>query len=252
MAKVVALEEQTQPLRALSAAELQTYDEQGFVILDNVFSPADVTALNNEIERLMPEHGDTTANRPGWILQIGLRSELISSFARDERILSLIEDIVRPGIAVHSAKLVTKVPHSDIICHWHQDEAFYTKPDDPKTHSKTRMSIWVPLQDATEANGCMWVVPGSHRWGLQDYEIVDYGACIRKLSPEEYANEHAIPVPLPAGSMLLFHGMLWHHSKGNSTDHARYAFIVSYQEASVLSETAQWKLIRPAPASNGE
>ena len=96
MAKVVALEEQTQPLRALSAAELQTYDEQGFIILDNVFPPADVTALNNEIERLMPEHGDTTANRPGWILQIGLRSELISSFARDERILSLIEDIVPP------------------------------------------------------------------------------------------------------------------------------------------------------------
>ena len=161
--------------------------------------------------------------------------------------MSLIEAIVRPGIAVHSAKLVTKVPHSDIVCHWHQDEAFYTKPDDPKTYSKTRMSIWVPLQDATEANGCMWVVPGSQRWGLQDYEIVDYGACIRKLTPEEYANEHAIPVPLPAGSMLLFHGLLWHHSKGNSTDHVRRAFIVSYQEAAVLSDNAQWKLIRPAP-----
>ena len=150
MAKVVVLEEQTQSLRALSAAELQTYDEQGFVILDNVFSPADVTALNNEIKRLMPEHGDTTVSRPGWILQIGLRSDLISSFARDERILSLIEDIVRPGIAVHSAKLVTKVPHSDIICHWHQDEAFYTKPDDPKTHSKTRMF-------------CLGTAPGRHR-----------------------------------------------------------------------------------------
>ena len=252
MAKVVTLDESTQPLRTLSEAELQTYDEQGFVILDKVFPSQDITTLNDEIERLMPEHGDTMANRPGWIFQLGLRSELISNFARDERILSLIEDIVHPGIAIHSAKLVSKMPNTDIVCHWHQDEAFYTRPDDPKSFSQTRMSIWVPLQDANVANGCMWVVPGSHRWGLQDYEVMDYGACVRKLTPEEYANEHAIPVPLPAGSMLLFHGLLWHHSKGNSTDHVRQAFIVSYQEATSLADVGQRKLIRPAPASNGE
>ena len=71
MAKVVALAEQTQSLRALSAADRQTYDEQGFVIVDNVFPPEVVTALNDEIERLMPEHGDTTANRPRMDSTIG-------------------------------------------------------------------------------------------------------------------------------------------------------------------------------------
>ena len=247
MAKVITREEKSQRLRTLSAAELGAYREQGYVILDNVFPPEDVTAINDEIERLLPEHGDTAEHRPGWIFQLGLRSELISDFARDERILSLIEDIVQPGIAIHSAKLVSKEPHSDIVCHWHQDEAFYTRPDDPRSFSETRMSIWVPLQDATEANGCMWIVPGSHRWGLQDYEIMDYGACVRRLTPEEYANEHAIPMPLRAGSMLLFHGLLWHTSKGNGTDHARRAFIVSYQEATSLADVGQKKLIRPAP-----
>ena len=247
MAKVVAVDESAPPLRTLSAAELQTYHEQGYIVLDNVFPPEDVTAINEELERLLPEYGDTEEHRPGWIFQLGLRSELISSFARDERILSLIEDIVQPGIAIHSAKLVSKVPHSDIVCHWHQDEAFYTRPNDPKSFSQTRMSIWVPLQDANEANGCMWIVPGSHRWGLQDYVVMDYGACVRRLSPEEYANEHAIPMPLPAGSMLLFHGLLWHHSKGNSTDHVRRAFIVSYQEATSEADVGQRKLIRPAP-----
>lgn len=247
MAKAIALNESTQTLRTLSAAELETYGEQGYVVLDDVFSPEDMAALNDEIERLLPEHGDTEAHRPGWIFQLGLRSELISTLARDERILSLIEDIVQPGIAIHSAKLVAKEPHSDIVCHWHQDEAFYTRPDDPKSFSKTRMSIWVPLQDANEANGCMWIVPGSQRWGLQDYEVMDYGACVRKLTPEEYANEHAIPMPLRAGSLLLFHGLLWHTSRGNSTDRVRRAFIVSYQEATSLADVGQRKLIRPAP-----
>ena len=247
MAKAIAPERRAQPLRSLSASELQTYDERGFVIIDDAFPPEDVTAIDDEIERMMPEHGDTQEHRPGWIFQLGLRSELLGTFARDERILSLIEDIVQPGIAIHSAKLVSKMPNTDIVCHWHQDEAFYTRPDDPKSFSQTRMSIWVPLQDANEANGCMWVVPGSHRWGLQDYEVMDYGACVRKLTPEEYANEHAIPVPLPAGSALLFHGLLWHHSKGNQTGRVRRAFIVSYQEATSLADVGQRKLIRPAP-----
>lgn len=247
MAKAIAPERSAQPLRRLSAAELQIYHERGFVIIDDAFPPEDVAAIDDEIERMMPEHGDTQEHRPGWIFQLGLRSELLGAFARDERILSLIEDVVQPGIAIHSAKLVSKMPHSDIVCHWHQDEAFYTRPDDPKSFSQTRMSIWMPLQDANEANGCMWVVPGSHRWGLQDYEVMDYGACVRKLTPEEYANEHAIPAPLPAGSLLLFHGMLWHHSKGNQTGRVRRAFIVSYQEATSLADVGQRKLIRPAP-----
>lgn len=247
MAKAIAVDESIRPPRTLSVAELQTYHEQGFVIVHDALPPEDVTAINDEIERLLPEHGDTQEHRPGWIFQLGLRSELTAAFARDERILALIEDIVHPGIAIHSAKLVSKEPHSDIVCHWHQDEAFYTRPDDPKSFSETRMSIWVPLQDANEANGCMWIVPGSHRWGLQDYEVMDYGACLRKLTPEEYANEHAIPMPLRSGSMLLFHGLLWHHSKGNSTDRVRRAFIVSYQEATSGADVGQRKLIRPAP-----
>ena len=100
MAKAIAVDESTLPLRTLSAAELQTYHEQGYVILDDVFPPEDVTAINEELERLLPEYGDTEEHRPGWIFQLGLRSELLGNFARDERILSLIEDIVRPGIAI--------------------------------------------------------------------------------------------------------------------------------------------------------
>jgi hypothetical protein len=47
-------------------------------------------------------------------------------------------------------------------------------PKDPATFSKTRMSVWIPLQDADERNGCLWVVPGSHTWGLQPFvEVVD-------------------------------------------------------------------------------
>lgn len=237
-------------LPSLSQDQLRAYHEDGYLVVADVFSPEELQAIDEEIDRELPDNEDRAAHRPGWIF--GMRSELTKNVARDERVLTLIEDIVQPGIAIHSAKLVAKVPGAEIECHWHQDETFYRTPSDPATHSQTRMSTWIPLQDADESNGCLWVVPGSHRWGLQPYILVDYGQCRRKLTKEEYANEKAIPVRVPAGSVVLFSAWTWHHSKINHTDRVRRAFIVSYQEATLTDRTAEWRLLRPAPEKSNQ
>jgi ectoine hydroxylase-related dioxygenase (phytanoyl-CoA dioxygenase family) len=236
-------------MRGLTAEERSFYDEQGYVIVPGVLPAADLASIDAEIERLLPEAEDRSDVRPGWIFQLGLRSEIIRAFAEDERLLALVEEIVQPGIALEEAKLVAKPPHSPIICHWHQDEAFYQRPDDPGTASNVRMAVWMPLQDADERNGCLWVVPGSHRWGLRPWDWAESDACRKRLRESEYAEEHAIPVRVKAGDAVLFSSWTWHHSEGNLTDVVRRAFIVTYQEASILDRRrAEWKILRPASA----
>lgn len=233
-------------IRKLTSDEQQLYDEQGFVLIPEVFSAEELEEIDQEIDRILPE-ADAKGNRSGWIYKVAGKSDLAGRFAEDERLLGLIETIVHPGIAIHSSKLVTKLPQSDDICHWHQDEAFYLDADNPDTVSKTRMSVWVPLQDATEQNGCLWIVPGSHRWGLESYTIANYGTCTKRIDREAYANEHAVAVPVKAGSAVLFSAWTWHHSKNNQTDTVRRAFIVSYQEATVPRGSGdQLKVLRPA------
>lgn len=219
-------------VRKLTSDEQHLYDEQGFVLVPEVFAATELEEIDQEVDRILPE-ADAKGHRSGWIYKVAGRSDLAGRFAEDERLLGLIENIVHPGIAIHSSKLVTKLPQSDDVCHWHQDEAFYLDADDPDTVSGTRMSVWVPLQDATEQNGCLWVVPGSHRWGLESYTIANYGTCTKRIDREAYANEHAVPVPVEAGAVVLFSAWTWHHSKNNQTDTIRRAFIVSYQEATV-------------------
>ncbi len=244
--------------RRLSAAERHTYEELGYVVVPDVIPADELEAVDDEIDRLLErllaerrERGEARGvahhDGSGSLLQLGLRSEVCQRFAEDGRVLDLIEDIVKPGIAIYSVKLIAKPPFTDMPCHWHQDDAYYVQ----KSESQTRMSVWIPLQRAHETNGCLWVVPKSHQWGLQQHANKSYGQCRLSMNDQEIEailREQAIPVPVAAGSAVLFSALLWHGSKGNETETVRRAFITSYQEATVPQGNGeQWKILRPAP-----
>ncbi|HEY8742677.1 MAG TPA: phytanoyl-CoA dioxygenase family protein [Chloroflexota bacterium] len=235
----------------LTAAQRERYERDGFLAVPDVFPAAELQELDRELDRLIAIPGNEAGkNRAGWIYAVAGRSDYAARFAEDARLLAMLEELVYPGISIHSSKLVTKLPHSEDVCHWHQDEAFYTKPDDPDTFAARRMSVWVPLQDTDEGNGCLWVVPGSHRWGMEEWTLQQTGTCQRRLNRLAYANEHAVPLPVRGGTVVLFSAWTWHHSKENQADSIRRAFIVSYQEATVAHGAGdQGKVLRPAPAS---
>lgn len=239
--------------RKLTDDEQSLYADNGYVVVPDLFPLDELDAVDRELDRLLAEMeaagqaGDVGSGghrNKGWLMQLGLRSEFTKRFAQDERVLDLIEDIVKPGIAIYSAKLTAKMPRSTDICHWHQDNAYYNA----HATSDTRMSTWIPLVDVDEENGCLWVVPGSHKGGVKEHGQYG-GQCPKSMGPEDMEVEGAVPCPVKAGSILLFHSDLWHHSKTNATDQIRRAFIVSYQEATVPRGNAdQWKILRPATA----
>ncbi|MEX0774538.1 MAG: phytanoyl-CoA dioxygenase family protein [Phycisphaeraceae bacterium] len=109
---------------------------------------------------------------------------------------------------------------------WHQDHAYFNlKVGEPV------VGVWIALDDATVANGCMHVIPGSHRQGprvhfkRRDWQICD----------TEVAKEQVIAVPLRAGGLMLFDGLLQHGTPANPTDQRRRALQYHYCPAD-----AQW------------
>ncbi|MDQ1911402.1 phytanoyl-CoA dioxygenase family protein [Paenibacillus sp. GD4] len=229
-------------MRKLTAEEKNHYDELGYVVISSFFSPDELSEMNKELDEC-EEPVQKSGEHEGFTYQLAMLTDKTKQFAQDERILNFIEDIVKPGISIFSSKLLTKLPHSTSVCHWHQDDAYYSEV----VKSDTRMSIWVPLQDTDERNGCLWVVPESHKRGLLPYAVKDHGTCRRALDEEQVDLSKAVPVPMKAGSMLLFNALTWHSSKGNETDHVRRAFIVSYQEATVpIGRGKQHVILRSA------
>jgi len=233
--------------RILTDDERTHYEREGYVVVNDLFSRGELRDINEDLDRFMQraeyqEFKSHSENTQGWIMKLGLSTHRAADLCADERILDLIAPIVHPGIAIYSAKLVAKEPHDGIVCHWHQDEAYYAQ----MSQSQTRMSVWIPLQDTTREHGCLQVIPGSHRRGLQPYSKKEGGTCNLGIDgPIDLTDR--VYLPAPAGSIVLFSALLWHASDDNTTDQRRRAFIVSYQEATTQGGNgAQWHILRAA------
>lgn len=234
--------------RQLSAEELATYHENGFVSIPDFMTREELTLLNEDVERIQQAKLTPDKTRaPMAILSLGLQSEMMQRMVADERILALIEPLVFPGIAIYSAKLVQKLPNDNAVCHWHQDDAYYRA----NSESECRMSIWLPLQDCDERNGCVWMVPGSHKHGLRPYHEIETGQrghCKLGFAPAQEDVPGAVPIRVKAGSIVLFHALTWHRSLGNQTANYRRAFIVSYQDAIAAQGNGQQHRVLRSPA----
>jgi hypothetical protein len=98
---------------------------------------------------------------------------------------------------------------------WHQDQGVIT----PEADKTDILSVWIPIMDATVENGCLCIIPGSHRDELAPhcFEI-----------PERFRDLNVTPMPMKAGSILMFHRLVKHSSLPNLSNDIRFSFDLRY------------------------
>jgi ectoine hydroxylase-related dioxygenase (phytanoyl-CoA dioxygenase family) len=111
---------------------------------------------------------------------------------------------------------------------WHQDHPYW-----PVIQPADLVSAWVALEDATIENGCMSMVPHSHKWG-------PYNGGTVGIDSETWGPAHdpafvpagetvsVVPVPVKAGSVVFHHCLMWHGAPPNRSDRDRPAIAVHY------------------------
>jgi ectoine hydroxylase-related dioxygenase (phytanoyl-CoA dioxygenase family) len=102
---------------------------------------------------------------------------------------------------------------------WHQDQGVHL----PEADETDMLTVWLPLTDATEVNGCLCVIPGSHRQGLVTH-CPRPGARI----PDELLAGRPVALPVKRGGVLLFHHLTKHASRVNTSDGIRWSFDLRY------------------------
>jgi len=102
---------------------------------------------------------------------------------------------------------------------WHQDQGVHL----PEADHTNMLTVWLPLTDATADNGCLCVIPGSHREGLVTH-------CLRPGAriPDALLSGQPITVPVKRGGVLLFHHLTKHASLTNTSNGIRWSFDLRY------------------------
>ncbi|MBW2243766.1 MAG: phytanoyl-CoA dioxygenase family protein [Deltaproteobacteria bacterium] len=122
---------------------------------------------------------------------------------------------------------------------WHQEGPYWAYGAEQLDKV---VSVLTYLDEATKENGCLWVIPGSHKHGaLQGLE--DRGVLGALYTNVDLIDGEAIPVELPAGSVLWFHRDLVHGSQSNRSDTNRRVFVTAYQPAGLK----RWRLDKKRP-----
>ena len=110
---------------------------------------------------------------------------------------------------------------------WHQDEIYIP------TRDRSLIGAWIAMDDATIKNGCLWVVPGSHRQGYLYPQRPHENPDEFDFAPESFGfdDSQEVPVEVKAGAVVFFNGYLLHRSRKNRSDIYRRVLVNHYMNA---------------------
>ena len=200
---------------AAVAHHVQAVAEQGYTIVEDAIEPDLADALRRELEQLEQFFAvEPAANsfegfhtlRIYNLLAFGPRFEQIPVHPS---VLPIVEGVLDPGCLISSLSSISIQP-GETAQPIHADDQLIPIP---KPHPPTVCNSMWALTDFTEANGATRLVPGSH---LSDHSP-DYGAPYDSIAAE-----------MPAGSVLIWHGSLWHGGGANDTDMPRVGIAMNY------------------------
>jgi phytanoyl-CoA hydroxylase len=239
----------------LSRSQLETYDENGYVILENFLTPEDTQGVMGEYERIIDgrareavasgklsttfedEPFDTrfvklAAAVPDITKGLDImqtRGPRMFEFLHNPKLLDVMESVFGPELLCSPVQhvrivppLATKTQSVGAAYSWHQDYAVLW----PEADGYLIAGLWIPMVDATLENGCLEVIPGSHKLGPLPHRRITEVETV----PEAVPKTTPTPVPIKAGGAILLRNYILHRARPNTSNRVRWSMDLRYQD----------------------
>jgi ectoine hydroxylase-related dioxygenase (phytanoyl-CoA dioxygenase family) len=203
----------------LDAATIEKHaaavDRDGYTILERVIEPDLVDALTEDLARLetgfeiKPSTNSFEGDRTLRVYNLLAFGKLYEAIPVYEEVLPVVEAVLDPGCLVSSLSSITILP-GETAQPIHADDQLIPLP---KPHVPTVCNTMWALTDFTEENGATRVIPRTHT---------------ADRSPDFGAPYDSIPAEMAKGSVLVWHGSLWHGGGANATDQRRVGIAMNY------------------------
>ncbi len=205
------------------------FENDGFLRVPALFSLPEVAALKERVARLVSTESVHTG------VQVWFPDELdalVGEAVLGPRVGELLRPLLGPRPEFLSVKPVYKSARVSFASPWHQDRAYWG--------GSVKLSFWIALDPCTEENGCLKVIPGSHRQFLEHgkYEL---GKFENRIREELLADQPVLSVEMQPGDALIFHDLLVHGSHPNRSGRDRWSLIPTYRDGATPDASKVWK-----------
>jgi phytanoyl-CoA hydroxylase len=237
-----------QRLAALTPAEFAQFDEQGFVKLEGVFTADEIAAVTAAIDPLEAEGEERLRAMGGRIsiseadvitftTHIVTRSDVLRRFATHPKIAGICHDLIGGAVRLYWDQSVYKKTGKVQEFPWHQDNGYtFIEP-------QQYLTLWIPLVDVDEANGCPWIAPGWHKRGTLAHWLTPLGFRCLEDVPD------AVCVPGRIGDVIAFSSLAPHRTGPNlKAGSVRKAYILQYAPDGAYTIRSGVKALQDDPA----
>ena len=222
----------------LNSKEIDFYKSNGYLTVENVYSASQIKLLSDvtdefvEKSRLVTEENDMfslesdhSKDNPR-LTRIKTPQNFHSIYkkaVKDEKMLDIIEHFIGKNIRFQGAKLNMKMPQGGRQVEWHTDWGHHPHTNDDM------LAVGIALDDITEENGCLMVIPGSHKWDAISHH--EDGFFVGAVDINSFDVKKAINITSNAGSISIHHVRTLHGSAPNMSDKPRRLLLLEFSAA---------------------
>ena len=219
----------------LTPSQIQLYRDAGYLGIENVFSPDEVAEMRRVTDEFVEKSRAVTANDAVFDLEpshtpehprLRRLKDPIKQHAVYRRALShpkllqIVSQLIGPAITSNGNKLNLKLADVGSPVEWHQDWAFYPHTNDDL------LAVGVAMDDCSLENGCLLVLPGTHRGPVLDHH--QDGVFVGAVTEPGFRPDGAVPIQLKTGGISIHHARLLHGSAPNRSPRARRLLLFQY------------------------
>jgi ectoine hydroxylase-related dioxygenase (phytanoyl-CoA dioxygenase family) len=228
---------------------VKEFEKNGFVVLEDVFSPPEIAAVSNEVDRIiegksssLPEteivyEPDSSPRRVRNAFRLHVYEKQFFETAKHPKLIGPLDAILGRSLRLYGSQVFAKPARVGTVVPAHQDMPYW--PFEPYE----LVSAWIALDDSTIQNGCVRYVAGSHKLGMLPH--APSGVVGNSLGLMEDARIAALeerPLEVRRGSVILHHSLTVHRSEANQSDKPRRGLIYVYMSERVrLTDPARMK-----------
>ena len=214
--------------------QLSSYREQGFVNVGRTLDDEGLQYMRDEVMRAWvaekgPFDSDKTWLDNALLVNVHHKSDLARRYYFSGPLVDIAQQIIGPNIKSATSQLTFKMRGNNKPFDWHQDNAY------GELDPYNAISTLTALDDADIENGCLWLVPGSHKEGQTNDQNTLEDNKAGKVVKLNVDDSRAVPMPIKAGECLIFHCHMLHKSEGNmSSDRDRRILFLRFADANAV------------------